>query len=102
MCLLTENVPHLRNKIAMVPTSAPLNALKKHFRTALSKHSLSHAVTVPLHICMVLHVAKNMDDFATQACHSNGLRYFYGDASEQALTLCRVPKNTLHSFLIQL
>jgi len=50
---------------------------------------------------MGLHVAKYMDDFGTQAFHRNGLRYFYGDASEQALILFRVSQNTLHSILIQ-
>jgi hypothetical protein len=48
------------------------------FRTALSKHSLSHAVTVPLHIYMVLNAAKYKDDFGTQVCHGNGLEIFMG------------------------
>lgn len=51
---------------------------------------------------MVLHVTKYMDDFGTQAYHSNGLRDFCGDASGKALILFMVPKNTLHSILIQL
>lgn len=86
----------------MVPTSQPQNASKKQVLELHSQNTVCLMLLLCLlHICMVLHVAKYMDDFGTQACHRNELRYFYGDASAQAMILFRVSQNTLHSILIQ-